>query len=134
MHTGVYRRQHDQLRRLIVSTSNHLVPLDAVACRAGLARLETIVSVHLALEDQALYPRMMTHDNPKIREIAANYRTRMGSLAAEFQTFVRKWSPCGEIESAAFDFAVEYCAISDALIHRMELEDSTLYALVDMMS
>ena len=132
MQTELYRRQHDQLRGLLRDTSDHLVPLDADACRSRLARLATLLSVHLALEDQALYPHLMKHDNAKIREIAGEYRTRMGRLSSDFRLFAEKWSQGDRIESAQYDFAVEYGAISEAVLERMDLEDSTLYALVDM--
>lgn len=131
MHTELYRRQHDQLRALLVETSRHLVPLDAAACRAGLSRLATVLSVHLALEDRALYPRLITHDDVEVRKIAREYQGRMGHLAADFHVFCDRWTPHGAIESAQYEFALAYRDLSQHLRQRMDMEDATLYRLVD---
>lgn len=134
MRTDVYRRQHQQLRTLLAGTSRFLVPLDAAACRAGLGRLSTVLNVHLALEDKALYPHLMTHDNPDVRRTASEFQSRMGSLAQQFQSFYERWERPGEIESSAYEFAVEYRALSEALRSRMDMEDTTLYELVERAS
>lgn len=131
MHTEVYRRQHEQLRVLLDQTSRSLVPLDAEACRAGLGRLANVLNVHLALEDRALYPRLMTHDDLGLRKTAREFQMRMGSLAHEFRVFYERWIPAGAIESSSYDFALAYRAMSAALRRRMELEDTTLYRMVD---
>jgi hypothetical protein len=134
MRTDVYRRQHHQIRTLLAGTSQFLVPLDAGACRSGLERLATVLNVHLALEDKALYPRLMTHDDPDVRRTASEFHTRMGRLAEQFEAFYAKWGRPGEIESSAYEFAVEYRALSEALRHRMDVEDATLYQLVERAS
>lgn len=134
MRTEVYRRQHHQLRTLLDGMSRFLVPLDAGACRAGLERLSTVLKVHLALEDKALYPHLITHDNPDVRRTAGEFQFHMGRLAQEFEAFHARWSRPGEIESSAYEFAVEYRELSEALRRRMDMEDTTLYVLVERAS
>ena len=134
MRTEVYRRQHQQLHTLLAGMSRFLVPLDAGACRAALERLSTVLNVHLSLEDKALYPHLMTHDDPDVRRTASEFQSRMGCLAQQFEAFYERWERPGEIESSAYEFALEYRALSEALRTRMDMEDETLYELVERAS
>lgn len=131
MQTNVYRRQHAEIRRLLEKTGGSLAPLDADACRSMLDRLTDILNVHLGMEDRALYPRMMTHDDPLVREIAMEYRQSMGQLAAAFEGFARKWGAGGAIEASPEHFAREHRAIARALTQRMDMEDGNLFVLVE---
>lgn len=131
MHLELYRLQHDQLRALLAETSQHLVPLDAGACRTSLVRLATVLNVHLALEDRALYPRLVAHDDARIQDIAREFQTRMGNLALDFQAFCERWGRPGAIESDTDEFTLAYCTFSQTLRQRMDKEDMTLYRLVD---
>lgn len=134
MGTEVYRRQHDQLRTLLAGTTRYLVPLDADACRAALQRLAMVLNVHLALEDKALYPRLLTHDDSDVRRTASEFQLHMGCLAQQFYAFHGRWGRPGEMESSAYEFALEYRSLSEALRQRMDMEDTTLYELVDRAS
>jgi hypothetical protein len=58
----------------------------------------------------------------------------MGGLAENFEAFYRTWRRPGQIESAAYEFAVAYRAFSSALRQRMDSEDESLYRLVDKAS
>lgn len=131
MQTNVYRRQHAEIRRLLEKTGGSLVPLDADACRSMLGRLAAMLNVHLGMEDRALYPRLMTHDDPLVREIAMEYRLNMGQLAAVFEAFAKKWGGGGAIEASPEHFARAHHAIAQALTQRMDMEDANLFALVE---
>ncbi|HKU66807.1 MAG TPA: hemerythrin domain-containing protein [Candidatus Baltobacteraceae bacterium] len=131
MRTKVYRRQHAALRTLLDETSSHLVPLDADACRIGLAKLARLLGTHLALEDRALYPRLMTHDDPAVRRAAIKYQASMGRLRPAFDAFHDRWSRCDAIEAAAHEFTAAFRVIAAALRQRMDFEDAHLYRMID---
>lgn len=108
-----------------------LMPLDPEACRSSLAKLAGVLKIHLAMEDNALYPRMLTHAEPEVRKTAAEYQQSMGQLAPAFEAFYEKWRRHGAIEAAPEEFAGACRAIAQALKQRMDLEDANLYDMVD---
>lgn len=129
MQTRLYRQQHAEIRRLLDEADRSLV--DAEACRSVLARLAGVLNIHLAMEDRALYPRMMTHDDPLVRETAMAYRQGMGQLGTAFEAFCRKWGAHGAIEVSPDHFSRAQRVMAQALKQRMDMEDGNLFELVD---
>lgn len=119
------------MRRMLDETARCLIPLDPEACRSGLAKLAGVLKIHLAMEDNALYPRMLAHTDAAVRQTASEYQKSMGQLAPAFETFYEKWRRYGEIESAPDEFIAAWRAIADALKKRMDLEDANLYQVAD---
>lgn len=130
MQTNVYRRQHAEIRRLL-ERLERLVPLDADVCRSLHAKLAAMLRVHFGMEDRALYPRMMTHDDPLVRETAMEYRQSMGQLASASEAFSRKWGGRGAIEESPDHFWLAQRAFAQALKERMDMEDTNLFELAE---
>lgn len=131
MQTKLYRQQHGEMRRLLDEASKNALPLDPESCRSTLARLAGILKIHLAMEDKALYPRMLTHDDAQVRQTAGEYQQSMGQLAPAFESFYERWRLHGAIEQAPQEFSGALRVIQRALRERMDLEDANLYDLVD---
>lgn len=131
MQTKLYRQQHGEIRRLLGDIQQTLNPTDAEKGRSGLAQLAGVLKIHLAMEDNALYPRMLAHDDAAVRATAAEYQESMGHLAPAFEQFYEKWRRHGAIEADSSEFARSYRALALALEDRMRMEDANLYDLVD---
>lgn len=131
MQTKLYRRQHGDIRRLLHEATRNLVPLDPDACRSTLAKLAGTLKIHIAMEDNALYPRLLAHQNPAVRQTASDYQQSMGQLGPAFEQFFARWSAHGAIEAQPAHYAAGQRVIAEALRQRMDLEDANLYDLVD---
>lgn len=131
MQTKIYRQQHGDMRRELNDLRKTIMPLQPEEARARLARLAGLLKIHLAMEDRALYPRMLTHGDPEVRQTAGEYQQSMGNLAQAFEAFYERWRKHGEIEAHASEYADAYQALAQALNRRMDLEDKNLYDLVD---
>lgn len=131
MQTTVYRQQHgeilrslDQVNRIVESAPEQDICLE-------LSRLAGVVKMHLTLEDKNLYPRMLEHSDPAVRETAAEYQRSMGNLAPVYLGFHEKWMRSDAIEQDRAQFIKEFGTVRDALKQRIALENSGLYDLVD---
>src|SRR6185436_12271381 len=70
--TETYRRQHRRLIELAGSISGQL-PQGAAAAepmRAELSKLAGVLKLHLAMEDEGLYPSLKESEDSRIREKA----------------------------------------------------------------
>jgi hypothetical protein len=89
------------------------------------------VKLHLRDEDHELYPRLLRHDDERVRGIASSFQMEMGGLAGEFTKFYGEWIAAHAIDSDRAQFFVEADRILGALFQRMDREDNQLYSLAD---
>lgn len=131
MKTALFRKQHEELGRIVDSIAEKLhsaAPNDLVR---DLAKLSGVLRVHLRIEDASMYPAMLASGNPAVREMAAEYRTTMGDLVNVFETYYAKWTAIGAIARDRSTFVADTSAVAAALMQRISMENDNLYALID---
>ena len=96
-----------------------------------LSKLAGNLKVHLAMEDEAVYPMLLEHKDPEIRSLAQKYMIEMGGLKDAFIEYIDKWTKAFAIQQNPEEFVEATKGIFDALGKRIEKEDSELYILVD---
>jgi hemerythrin-like domain-containing protein len=126
--TRIYRDQHNRLR-------SHVTKMLAASSDAEhktlLAQLAGSLKMHLKGEDDSLYPRLLAHQNPAVRDKAAELQRSMGNLAAAFDAFYANWIKPGAVAADLPAYVTELKAVIDALATRMDLEDRELYDLAE---
>jgi len=126
--TALYRDQHGRLRE---HAAKMLAAPGAAEHRTLLAQLAGQVKMHLKVEDDSLYPRLIAHSDAAVRDKARQLQTSMGALAGTFQAFYEKWIKAGAIAADEAAYVREMRAVIDALAKRMDMEDKELYDLAD---
>jgi hypothetical protein len=133
--TETYRRQHRRLLDLAGSISRQL-PQGAAAAesiRTELSKLAGVLKLHLAMEDDGLYPSLAESDDAKVRETARAFAEEMGGLAAAFTSYSDRWTAVA-IAQDPDAFARETRRIFTALADRIDREDNNLYPLLERQS
>ncbi len=133
--TDSFRRQHDD----ILKTAGELgALLNASALQTNsqpatslLMKLAGQLKVHLAMEDNSLYPKMLSSDDEKVKVMAKNFMDEMGGIAVAFTSYVDKWKVHGAIQSDSSGFIKDTNGIFAALTTRVDKENNKLYPLVD---
>lgn len=128
LETKLYRDQHGRLRAL---AAKMLAASDPVEQKTFLAQLAGQLKMHLKMEDDSLYPRLLSHVDPNVRAKAQRLQESNGGLAAAFQAFYEKWIKPGAIALDGQGYMTELCGVIHALMSRMDLEDAELYTLAD---
>jgi iron-sulfur cluster repair protein YtfE (RIC family) len=135
--TDKYRAQHVELLRLVSGLADfmnsaelHSAPAKAVAL---LNTLGGRVKVHLALEDQALYPRLTKSPDSSVRETAEKFKSEMGGIAGAFGQFISKWVAPDAIANDLAGFKSATTSLLAVLKDRIDRENEILYNLVDQM-
>jgi iron-sulfur cluster repair protein YtfE (RIC family) len=131
LNAEVFYQQHAELIALAGQISDacgddRAVAANADSIRRSLGRLMGKLGVHLAIEDDYLYPRLKDHANAVVRNTAIRFEAEMSGLKPAFLAFKEKWTS----ESIAGDpalFRSELGALFAALGHRVERENSLLY-------
>ncbi|HYE48297.1 MAG TPA: hemerythrin domain-containing protein [Azospirillaceae bacterium] len=131
--TDNYRRQHTEITTLLEQLhALLLVPQPAAgdSLAATLRRLTGKLTVHLAMEDQSLYPRLLQSPDARIAATAARFQQEMSGIREAFQQFLGRWTDAAiQADRAGFSAALD--ALSAVLSRRIERENTELYPLLD---
>jgi hemerythrin-like domain-containing protein len=135
MGTDNLRAQHEELLGIAAQIAGHLEPEelsnDARQVRSELNMLAGRIQVHLAIEDHALYPRMIGSNDKNVTRTAKKFQREMGTLAEAFRSFNEKWTHASRIQADPLIFVGEMRGIIGALRKRIERENRELYPLAD---
>jgi iron-sulfur cluster repair protein YtfE (RIC family) len=132
--TDKFRSQHNEI--LVVAkemTAELKGTADAAVLRKLLSNLAGKLNFHLAMEDQALYPRLMERKDSDAKAMATRFMTEMGGLGKVFTTYNEKWQ-VSVIRKDPAGFAGETQAVFAALTKRIARENTELYPLADRAS
>ena len=133
--TDSFRKQHGELLAVAGEIGKLLDPAalakNATQARMLLSNLAGKLKVHLAMEDQTLYPRLMQDPDAKVSGMARRFAEEMGGIAEVFGGYMGRWPTSKEIQEAPQQFVVDTKKLFAALSTRIERENNQLYPLLD---
>lgn len=133
--TARFRDQHVEMVGVVKKLAGLLnadkLSKDASEARQLLSELAGKLKMHLAAEDNALYPQLLAHTDAKIKGLASQFQKEMGGIKDAFEGYIRKWSTPQTIQADAKTFVTETNGVFQVLAKRIEKEDNELYPLVD---
>lgn len=133
--TDAYRKHHDELKVLAARLGEMLhestIQTDAAPVAAVVRDLFGKFSVHLALEDNSLYPRYTVHADLAVADTARRFQAEMGGLGQRFDAYKRAWPGPLAISKDVAAFVRDSRAILELLSARVAREEAQLYNLID---
>jgi len=130
--TDNFRTQHTEILA-VVGEINDLLGRpqpDATALRKQLSVLAGKVNFHLAMEDKALYPRLLQRKGTPAETLAARFMSEMGGLANVFADYNAKWQ-VSAIRADVPAFSSDTRKVLGALAQRIARETRDLYPVAD---
>jgi hypothetical protein len=127
------RTQHAVLRRLadeLLGLLDRHSPLDGPAVRTALERIGAAITAHVAMEVEILYPPLLEHPDPDVRELAAKMMPRVKDISDGFFTFQNAWSP-ELIRANPEAFIRQVRFVADVLRQSTLHEETSLYERID---
>lgn len=131
MQTKLFRQQHGDILRSLSEVKRLAADAPEQEVSLALSRLAGVVKLHLTLEDQNMYPRMLAHEDAVVRETAQQYQRTMGELAPAYVAFHEAWTKPGAIDAQRQAFLRDFTQIEAALQQRITRENEGLYDLID---
>ncbi len=133
--TDTFRRQHDDLLQIAGQIASKL-GASALSSDAGdvsmlLSKLMGKLKIHLSMEDDSLYPRLIEHDDPKISSLAKSYKHEMVGVSQAVMSYAEKWHSPNDIQADAASFVSETQGLFKALQARIDKENSEPYPAAD---
>lgn len=132
--TPTLRKQHaeivDVVREIDAALDPQRLAKGAAEIRSRLSTLMGKLSLHLAMEDNALYPSLEKHADAKVRETGIRFSREMAGVKPAVEAFAKKWTEA-EIVSNAAAFCVETKKLFAVLGDRIKRENTELYPLLE---
>lgn len=100
----------------------------AAALSARLGRLDSLLTPHLAIEDEQIYPLLLASDDAGQRIMAEEAITAYASVASDWRTFVAAWREPA-IAADRTGFATGLQALLSTLQQRVKAENEILYPM-----
>ena len=130
-----YRIQHDGLLEIAGEISKHLdissLRQDERKVHSLLNQLAGKLNVHLAMEDNSLYPKLLEHPQENVRSVTLHYMQEMGNMANAFKRYMDTWKVSQTIQDEPDEFILQTDRMIVALRSRIERENSELYHLAE---
>lgn len=123
------RDQHVALRLLVEELDK--CGADEARLLSLLSRFKSVLTAHLKLEDNWLYPKLSNSIDGRVATKARDFQEEMGGLKAQFAALYERWSEPGAIGRAHETFCEDWKSFSASLERRMQREDDDLYHLAE---
>jgi hypothetical protein len=117
----------DALRRL----AHQGVENNSAAIADHVAKLGSVVKLHLAIEDRILYPSVRRAADPGIAQLAEAYQEEMKGIAFEYQRFTKKWSSAAYVANEPEAFRVAANTALREVYLRMQRENQEFYPAIE---
>lgn len=135
IHTETLEKQHIEIKAIMAQILKSLdIPAlqkDAEEARGLVSRLVGKLSVHLAMEDNVLYPNLASSSDPRLKEMGNSFQDKMGGLLKALKTYQSSWPTVGSVQTNPHQFIKDTTVLFDALNERIKLEDEVLFAAIN---
>ncbi len=133
MDITTFHEQHNEVLALATAIEGHLdtaeIAANPVAVSAKLVQMFGKFSVHLAIEDRALYPRLAQASDPALRQMALRFEREMSGITERFEGYRKAWPGPRAISKDPARFVAETRELLAGLRNRIRRENEELYSL-----
>ncbi|MCZ2407637.1 MAG: hemerythrin domain-containing protein [Burkholderiales bacterium] len=102
---------------------------------AEIARLivamSSTIKLHLAVEDQALYPALQRGNNPDLARMGQEYQRDMGPIAQAYEAFARRWNLAESLRRDEQGFRDDANRVLRLVHERMQRENHEFYPRIE---
>lgn len=133
--TQKYRDQHDELVQLVLQVTPLLTTAKVDEKCQEIASIMTTLTgklkMHLAVEDQYLYPALQKAANPNVQKKANDFAKEMGAITTAYLVYRQKWGLPTQMKANPNEFIKDTQAVFKVLKTRIDKENGELYKLAD---
>ena len=134
MNIDKLKHQHRDILRGIAalrSLAHAGVEANAAAIAQGIVAMSGTIKLHLAVEDQVLYPALQRGGNEGLARMGRQYQGEMASIASDYERFARRWNTANSVRRDAQGFRADANAALRRVHERMQREDHDFYPRIE---
>lgn len=104
--------------------------LDAAEVRRALARFSGTLRMHATMEEEVLYPDLLSSPDAEVKAVASRLHGELEGLYTRWDEFMERWRDAEAILAHPYRFRLDLTRVLTTLGRRMKKEDRQLYPLV----
>ena len=134
MNLDKFKHQHTDILRSIATLralAQAGVEGNASAIAQGIVAMSGTIKLHLAVEDQVLYPALQRGGNVELARLGRQYQSEMTSIASAYDAFARRWHPAESLRADEKGFRSEANVVLRKVYERMQREDRDFYPRIE---
>jgi hypothetical protein len=134
MNIDKFKHQHTDILRRIATLRDlaHAgVAQNAAAIAEGIVAMSAVIKLHLAVEDQALYPALQRGGDETLARLGQRFQSDMGPIATAFDAFARCWNTAQRLRADEAGFRAAANDVLRRVHERMRREDREFYPRVE---
>ena len=134
MNIDKFKHQHLDILRsidLLRQLTHAGVERNAAEIAQRIVAMSSTIKLHLAVEDQALYPALQRGDNAELARLGRQYQSEMESIASAYDAFARRWNTADNVRRGAQDFRDQANVVLRKVYERMQREDHDFYPRIE---
>ena len=93
--------------------------------------MSSTIKLHLAVEDQALYPALQRGSNAELARMGQQYQQEMGAIARAYDTFARRWNRPESVRRDEQGFRDDANQVLRMVHERMQRENHDFYPRIE---
>ena len=93
--------------------------------------MSSTIKLHLAVEDQALYPALQRGHNPELARLGQQYQRDMGPIAQAYEAFARRWNLPESVRRDEQGFRDDANRVLRTVHERMQRENRDFYPRIE---
>ncbi|AFU43914.1 hemerythrin HHE cation-binding domain-containing protein [Acidovorax sp. KKS102] len=134
MNLDKFKHQHTDILRSIATLralAHAGVEANATTIAQGIVAMSGTIKLHLAVEDQVLYPALQRGGNADLARMGRQYQSEMASIASAYDAFARRWNTAEQVRRDAEGFRSEANVVLRRVFERMQREDHDFYPRIE---
>lgn len=134
MQIDKFKHQHGDIKRRIAELRDLAragADTHAEAIAQGIVAMSALIKLHLAVEDQVLYPALQADRQSDLARLARHYQSDMVPIAAAYDAFARRWNTSQRVREDAQGFRDDANLVLRKLHERMLREDREFYPQIE---
>ena len=129
-----FKHQHLDILRsidLLRQLTHAGVERNAAEIAQRIVAMSSTIKLHLAVEDQALYPALQRSGNASLARLGRQYQSDMGPIASAYDAFARRWNTAESLRTDEKGFRAEANVVLRKVYERMQREDHDFYPRIE---
>ena len=105
--------------------------VNAAAIAQGIISFSSLIKLHLAVEDKALYPALQRSGDATLARLGQQFQDDMGPIAQAFDGFARRWNTAERLRSDPQGFRNDANTVLKRVYERMQRENREFYPRIE---
>lgn len=134
MQIDKFKHQHGDIKRRIGELRDLTragAAQNAEAIALGIVAMSALIKLHLAVEDQVLYPALQADRQSDLARLARHYQSDIVPIAVAYDAFARRWNTSQSVRADEQGCRDDANLVLRKLHERMLREDRKFYPQIE---